>query len=46
MACAKLVVIYPRPKDIASFEHVYLNEHVPMAVAGLSWGGFCSSIRR
>jgi hypothetical protein len=33
MAGAKLVVIYPRPKDIVSFEHVYLNEHVPMAVA-------------
>jgi uncharacterized protein (TIGR02118 family) len=28
----KLVVIYPRPKDIEAFEHVYDNEHVPMAV--------------
>jgi uncharacterized protein (TIGR02118 family) len=36
MAGAKLVVIYLRPKDIASFEHVYLNEHVPMAVARLA----------
>jgi uncharacterized protein (TIGR02118 family) len=36
MAGAKLVVIYPLPKDIASFERVYLNEHVPMAVARLA----------
>jgi len=32
MSEAKLVVIYPRPKDIESFEKVYLTEHVPMAV--------------
>jgi uncharacterized protein (TIGR02118 family) len=35
MAGAKLIVIYPRPKDIESFERVHLNEHVPMAVAKL-----------
>jgi uncharacterized protein (TIGR02118 family) len=28
----KLVVMYPRPKDIKAFEHVHNNEHVPMAV--------------
>jgi uncharacterized protein (TIGR02118 family) len=33
MASAKLVVIYPRPKDVEAFEKVYQNEHVPMAVA-------------
>jgi uncharacterized protein (TIGR02118 family) len=33
---AKLVVIYPRPKDIESFENIYLTEHVPMAVEKLS----------
>ncbi len=33
---AKLVVIYPRPKDIESFENIYLTEHVPMAVERLS----------
>jgi len=33
---AKLIVIYPRPKDIESFERVYLNEHVPMAVEKLA----------
>src|ERR1700747_756312 len=28
----KLVVIYPRPKDVEAFETVYNREHVPMAV--------------
>src|SRR5690348_9477551 len=36
MAGAKLVVMYPRPKDVETFEKVYQNEHVPMAVANLS----------
>ena len=36
MSEAKLVVIYPRPKDIESFEKVYLTEHVPMAVMKLT----------
>jgi uncharacterized protein (TIGR02118 family) len=27
------VVIYPRPKDVDAFEHVYQTEHVPLAVA-------------
>ena len=36
MAGAKLIVIYPRPKDIASFEQTYLKEHVPMAVEKLA----------
>src|ERR1700756_4535460 len=31
----KLVVIYPRPKDVEAFEAVYNREHVPMAVAKL-----------
>jgi uncharacterized protein (TIGR02118 family) len=35
MAIAKLVVMYPRPKDVEAFEKVYQNEHVPMAVAKL-----------
>jgi uncharacterized protein (TIGR02118 family) len=35
MAGATLVVIYPRPRDIESFERVYQNEHVPMAVEKL-----------
>ena len=31
----KLVVIYPRPKDVEAFEAVYNRDHVPMAVAKL-----------
>jgi uncharacterized protein (TIGR02118 family) len=36
MSEAKLVVIYPVPKNIESFEKIYLTEHVPMAVEKLS----------
>jgi uncharacterized protein (TIGR02118 family) len=32
----KLVVIYPRPKDVEAFEAVYKREHAPMAVAKLA----------
>jgi len=32
----KLIVIYPRPTDIAAFEKVYMEEHVPLAVAKLA----------
>lgn len=32
----KLVVIYPRPKDIQAFETVYSRDHVPMAVEKLA----------
>ncbi|MFZ3215196.1 MAG: EthD family reductase [Candidatus Acidiferrales bacterium] len=35
MAGAKFVVLYPMPKDVAAFEKVYLEEHVPMAVENL-----------
>jgi uncharacterized protein (TIGR02118 family) len=35
MPGVKLVVIYPRPRDVGAFEQVYQNEHVPMAVARL-----------
>jgi uncharacterized protein (TIGR02118 family) len=31
----KLIVIYPRPKDIQAFETVYTRNHVPMAVEKL-----------
>jgi uncharacterized protein (TIGR02118 family) len=30
MAAAKLVVLYPAPKDADAFEKVYADEHVPM----------------
>jgi uncharacterized protein (TIGR02118 family) len=35
MAGVKLVVMYPRPKDVAVFEKIYQDEHVPLAVAKL-----------
>lgn len=31
MPGAKVVVLYPRPIDVAAFERVYLEEHVPLA---------------
>jgi hypothetical protein len=37
MADVKLVVIYPRPKDVDVFERVYREEHVPLAVG--NWVG-------
>lgn len=36
MASVKLIVMYPRPKDIDAFEKVYQSEHVPMAVEKLN----------
>lgn len=30
MAGAKIVVLYPRPTDIATFEKAYMEDHVPM----------------
>ena len=36
MAGVKLVVMYPRPKDVAAFENIYQIEHVPLAVARLA----------
>ncbi|SRR6266567_2051067 len=31
MAAAKLIVLYPMPKDMAAFERAYSGEHIPMA---------------
>jgi uncharacterized protein (TIGR02118 family) len=31
MAAAKLIVIYPTPKDVDAFERAYSAEHLPMA---------------
>ena len=36
MPVVKLVVIYPRPKDVDAFEKIYQTEHVAMAVAKLA----------
>lgn len=35
MPGVKMVVIYPRPKDIAEFEKLYKDEHIPMALEKL-----------
>lgn len=35
MASFKIVVMYPRPKDVDAFEKVYQSEHVPFAVEKL-----------
>src|SRR5262245_9789820 len=35
MAGVKFIVIYPRPTDIETFEKLYQEEHVPMAVEKL-----------
>jgi uncharacterized protein (TIGR02118 family) len=31
MATAKLIVMYPMPKDMTAFERAYSAEHIPMA---------------
>ncbi len=31
MAGVKLMVMYPQPKDLETFENAYNNEHIPMA---------------
>ena len=36
MAGVKLMVLYPRPKDIDAFERLYQKEHVPLAVEKLA----------
>ena len=36
MAGAKIIVMYPRPTDVAAFERLYVEEHVPLARAKLA----------
>src|SRR5690349_9326396 len=36
MAGVKMVVIYPQPKDRATFEKAYKEDHVPMAAEKLT----------
>jgi uncharacterized protein (TIGR02118 family) len=36
MAGVKMMVMYPRPKDVDAFEKLYQTEHVPMAVSKLA----------
>src|ERR1700679_1139377 len=35
MSSAKLIVAYPPPVDVAAFEKLYVEEHVPLAIAKL-----------
>jgi uncharacterized protein (TIGR02118 family) len=35
MAAVKLIVMYPTPTDVATFERLYQEEHVPMAASKL-----------
>ena len=35
MSSAKLIVAYPQPLDVAAFEKLYVEEHVPLAIAKL-----------
>ena len=35
MSSVKLIVAYPQPADIDAFEKLYVEEHVPLAVAKL-----------
>src|SRR5260370_10227623 len=35
MTSVKLIVAYPQPADAEAFEKLYLEEHVPLAVAKL-----------
>jgi uncharacterized protein (TIGR02118 family) len=36
MSDAKLIVMYPFPKNVDAFEKIYQDEHVPLAVAKLA----------
>src|ERR1700684_2975445 len=35
MSSVKLIVAYPQPVDIDAFERLYVEEHVPLAIAKL-----------
>jgi uncharacterized protein (TIGR02118 family) len=35
MSSVKMIVAYPRPLDIDAFEKLYIEEHVPLAIAKL-----------
>lgn len=44
MAGAKLIVIYPTPKDVDAFERAYSNEHLPMAAPILDAAGATKAV--
>jgi uncharacterized protein (TIGR02118 family) len=36
MKPAKMIIMYPQPTDLETFEYRYANEHIPMVVAKLA----------
>jgi uncharacterized protein (TIGR02118 family) len=46
MPAAKLIVLYPRPKDVDAFERVYMTEHVPMVTPETMKGIQSASTRK
>jgi uncharacterized protein (TIGR02118 family) len=36
MKPAKMIIMYPQPTDLETFEYRYANEHIPMLVAKLA----------
>ena len=41
---AKLVVMYPPPKDVDAFERAYLDVHMPMAAPVFKGGGATKAV--
>jgi uncharacterized protein (TIGR02118 family) len=46
MPAAKLIVLYPKPRDVAEFERVYIGEHIPMVSAETMKGIQSASTRK
>jgi uncharacterized protein (TIGR02118 family) len=44
MAGAKIMVMYPTPKDLAAFERAYHDEHIPMAAATFGAAGAVKAV--
>jgi uncharacterized protein (TIGR02118 family) len=44
MAGAKIMVMYPAPKDLAEFERAYHDEHIPMAAAAFGAAGAVKAV--
>ena len=44
MPGAKLVVIYPVPRDVAAFERAYSDEHIPLAAPVFAAAGATYSV--
>ena len=44
MAAAKLIVMYPTPKDMQAFERAYSTEHIPMAASTFQAAGASKAV--